>query len=190
MKRPVLPVLAVLASLAVPTFAMAQAKPKATAKPAAKATATPKKAAATPAPTSSEPATASAERELGAGAATLLVGKNQLKLEEVGGSIQTSSGFQIAALKFTDGKSRLQIDLMYTGTGVIEPGYLTNLFFVDAEGNYSAHKKGVSSCTVTLTMATPSSVEGIASCPKGMVDMKDKPAKALMDVKFKAEAKP
>lgn len=188
MKRPAL-VLALMASLALPASVLAQAKmvmpkPAATAKKKAPA------AKPTPVPVSSEPAVSSGEREVGSGVASLLVGKNQMKLEQVGGSIQTSSGFQIAALKFTDGKSRLQIELMYTGTGVVEPGYLTNLFFVDEAGNYSALKKGVSSCTVTLTQASPSSVEGIASCPKGMMDMKDKPAKALMDVKFKAEAKP
>lgn len=189
MKRLVLS--ASFAAFLVPAIAVAQAKPKATPKATPKPAAAAKKAATpAPVPTSSEPAVSSGERELGAGAASLLVGKNQMKLEQVGGSIQTSSGFQIAALKFTDGKNRLQIELMYTGTGVVEPGYLTNLFYVDEEGNYSAHKKGVSTCTVTLTQASPSSVEGIASCPKGMMDMKDKPAKALMDVKFKAEAKP
>ena len=135
----------------------------------------------TPAPAATGPAVTSGERKLTNGQASLKLGTKALKLSKVSGSIQTSSGMQIASLIFTDGKKgRLQIDFMYQQDGPVDPSLLTNLYAEDGS-SLSAWKKGIGSCTVTLAKATPNSVEGTASCPKGMLDKTDKPARPITE---------
>jgi hypothetical protein len=143
---------------------------------------------ATPVPSSTDASVSSGERKLGAGTASFKLGTKEIQLDKVAGSIQTSSGFQIASVAFTDGdKRRLQLDFMFLVPGPVEQGYITNIYAVE-DGATSAFKKGVGSCTLTLAKATPTMVEGTASCPKGMLDLANKPAKPITDVKFHAEA--
>ncbi len=161
-------------------------KAKSTPKPAAKTTrakATPKATPVKP----DEPVVSSGERALTKGEVTYKLGKEEVKLADVKGSIQASSGYQIATVAFTDGKKqRLQLDFMFVGTGPVDQ--LTSLYALDESGASSAYKKGVSTCTVTLDEATPTTIAGVASCPKGMLDLESKPAKPVIDVKFRAAA--
>lgn len=173
--------LALLAGVSSTAAATAK-KEKGKTKPAA-VKATPK-----PLPTDTGPAVTSGERSVAKGTAAYKLGDKSVKLGKASGSLQTSSGFQIAALKFTDGKQRLQLEFMYTGTGPVEDGYLTSFFAVDEKGTYHAWKKSVGTCQVTLEKATPTMVEGTASCPKGLLDEKDRPAKPVTEVKFQAHA--
>ncbi len=170
----------IAATLLVPSFALAATKPK--PKPAA---------TAKPAPKHDDgPSVSSAERPLADGAASFKFGKKDYELSKVGGSIQTSSGFQIASVKFegTKGFPKLQLDFMYTGTGPIDATYITNVFAIDEDKEVSAMKAHVSTCSIVLAKATANMVEGTATCPKGMFNA-DKPGRPITDVKFHAEAK-
>ena len=143
-----------------------------------------------PTPNPKEPAVTSGERTFTDGSATWKLGKREMKMSEVKGSIQSSSGFQIASVAFVnDKKERLQIDFMYLGTGPVEPQYITSIYAVDADGATTGYKKNVSTCQVVLEEATPTMVAGTASCPKGMLDQNAKPGKPITEVKFRAESK-
>lgn len=176
--------LAVLALL-LPATALAATA----AKPKAKATATPK-AAVTAKATPDEPAVTSGERPFSEGNVSFKLGKKDYSLKKVLGSIQTSSGMQIATVRFEGEKGfpKLQLDFMYTGTGQVDPSYITNIFAIDDDNSVSGMKAHVTPCQITLEKATPNMVEGTASCPKGMFNM-DKPGKPVTDVKFYAESK-
>lgn len=170
-----------------------KAKPaaKATAKPKATPKATVKKIAATPvpSPTPDVPAVMDGERKLGSGEASWTLGKAAMHVSEVEGAIQTTGEFKIAILTFPAGKKeKLQLEFMYTGPGPVNQGYLTKAFAVDEDGRYHAWKKGVGDCSVDLAKGTAFEVEGTMSCPKGLLDAEDKPAKPIVDVKFKAKA--
>ena len=139
-----------------------------------------------PSPTATAAVT-SGERRLVEGSASFRLGKQALTLKDVGGSLQTSSGFQIASLVFTgEKKQRLQIDFMYLAPGPLDPSMLTGLYASDEDGRISAFKKGIASCSINLAKATPDEVEGTASCPKGMLDLQDKPAKPITAIEFHA----
>ena len=199
----------ILARLALTAAAVAclaaapAATPRPTAKPAAKPVTkpavkpkaspkrTPVKVVATPvpSPTSDEPAVMDGERALATGEASWKLGKDAVKASQVQGTIQTSGGFKIATITFPNGKKeKLQIGFMYEGPGPVDQGYLTSVFAVDHDGRYHAWKKGVGDCQVNLAKATAFEVEGTMSCAKGLLDMEDKPAKPIVDVKFKAKA--
>lgn len=166
--------------------AKATAKPKATPKPAAtaKVVATP-----VPSPTPDVPSVMDGERKLGSGEASWTLGKDAKHVSEVEGVIQQTGEFKIAILTFPHGKKeKLQLEFMYTGPGPVNEGYITKAFAVDDDGRYHVWKKGVGDCQVELAKATAFEVEGTMSCPKGLLDMEDKPAKPIVDVKFKAKA--
>ena len=166
-----------------PATSPAKVAPKATPKPKATATAN---AVATP---DDEPAVMDGERKLAKGVATYKLGDRAMELSEVRGAIQTSGGFKIASLQFVGAKTeRLQIDVMFTAPGPVEQGYVTALYAIDEDGKVSAFKKGVGQCSVTLAKATAVAIEGTASCPKGMLDLQDRPAKPITEVKFSVEA--
>lgn len=167
---------------AVKVKTKATPKPKTT--PSVKVVATP-----VPSPTPDEPAVMDGERALATGEASWKLGKDAVKASEVSGTIQTSGGFKIATITFPNGKTeKLQIGFMYTGPGPVDQGYLTSVFAVDGDGRYHAWKKGVGDCTVSLAKATAFEVEGTMTCAKGLLDMENKPAKPIVDVKFKAKA--
>jgi len=194
-------ILAATAALSV-AAAPATPKPATTSKPAAKATAKPKttpkpKATATakvvmtpvPSPTPDLPAVMDGERKLGTGEASWTLGKDAKHVTGVEGAIQQTGEFKIAILTFPNGKKeKLQIEFMYTGPGPVNQGFLTKVFAVDEDGRYHAWKKGVGDCSVDLAKGTAFEVEGTMSCPKGLLDADDKPAKPILDVKFKAKA--
>jgi len=50
-------------------------------------------------------------------------------------------------------------------------------------GDVSTFRKGVSKCSITLTKASASEVEGTAECPS-LHDIDGKPATPLSNVKF------
>lgn len=172
---------------AAKTPAKAKATPKAAKTPAVKVVATP-----APSPTPDEPAVMDGERRLATGEATWKLGKEERRASAVQGTIQQSGGFKIAAIKFPTGKKeeRLKIEFMYEGPGPVNQGYLTTIFAVDENGRYHAFKKGVSDCNVNLAKATALEVQGTMSCPKGLLDEENKPAKPIVDVKFHAKADP
>jgi hypothetical protein len=55
-------------------------------------------------------------------------------------------------------------------------------------GSVSRYTKGKSKCTITLTKATPTEVEGTAECPL-LHDMSGEEAPPLSNVKFYATTK-
>ena len=175
--------LIVAALVLVPAASFAAAKPKAKATPKPAAT-------AKPSAHDDTPAVASPERPFSEGAASFKLGQRDYSLSKVQGSIQTSSGFQIASVRFEGNKGfpKLQLDFMYTGTGTVDPSYITNFFAIDDDKTVTAMKAHVTNCEITLEKATPSMIEGTASCPKGMFN-NEKPGKPVTDVKFHAESK-
>ena len=147
------------------------------------------KPASKPAAVNLAPSVASPERPLSDGAVSFKLGTKSLTLKTVGGSIQTSGPYQIASVKFSDGSSfpKLQLDFMYEGTGPVDQ--ITNVFAIDDGKQVSSFRAKVSTCAITLAKATPSLVEGTATCPKGMFN-DEKPGKPITDISFRAESKP
>ncbi|HVO31113.1 MAG TPA: hypothetical protein VMV18_10265 [bacterium] len=174
---------AIAAAVLATTLAASTATSLAASKARPKATATP--AVADPNET---PTTTSGERPITTGTAKCKLGAKALEFKKAGGSFQSSGGFQIASLKFEGGKGeRLQIDFMYQGTGTVTTDYIQHLYAIDEDKAISAMKPHVSTCTVTLAKASPTMVEGTASCPKGMLN-EDKPGRPITDIEFHAEA--
>lgn len=173
---------AILGALALPLAANGAAKSKAKAKPTPSAA----HAVATP---DANPVTVSEERPVTTGTATCKLGTKSLSFKKAAGSFQTSGGFQTASLKFEGEKGlpKMEIGFMYQGTGIVTADYIQHLFVIGEDKALSAMKPHVSTCTITLARATPSMVEGTATCPKGMLN-EDKPGRPITDIQFHAEA--
>lgn len=88
------------------------------------------------------------------------------------GGLQQVSGFTMATLVFRpDAKSKsdshLNMVLMYQGPGKVDldSAFSTSGISMFAGGDVARFTKGKSKCTITLTKATPTEVEGTAECP-------------------------
>lgn len=125
------------------------------------------------------------EHRVSKGEASWKLGRSAVRGAKAEGTIQTSNGFKIATLSFPAGrKEKLSVEFMFTGPGPVDPGYLTKVFAVDGAGRYHAWKKGVGECRLSLARASSLEIEGTLDCPRGLLDMEDRPAKPITEATF------
>ena len=105
------------------------------------------------------------------GQATVTFGGKDVALGAVEGGFQQMQGFTVATLVFKQGpkvgSTHLNLTLMYQGPGKVD---LASQFSMSglgmfADGDVARFTKGKSTCTITLTKATATDVEGTAECP-------------------------
>ena len=106
------------------------------------------------------------------GQATLQFDGRELAFKYVDGGFQQVQGFTLATLVFrpeiqANRKSHLNLTLMYQAPGKVDldAAFSTSGIALFMDGDVSQHFKGKSRCTITLTKATPTDVEGTADCP-------------------------
>jgi len=104
-------------------------------------------------------------------AAFKFAGKD-LAFNHVEGGLQQVEGFTLATLVFRPdlkGKwnTHLNLVLMYQAPGKVdlEAAFTMSGLSMFSDGDVSRFTKGKSKCTITLTRATPTEVEGTADCP-------------------------
>jgi hypothetical protein len=113
----------------------------------------------------------------------------------VEGGFQQTQGFTMATLVFkSEAKPKqnrhLNLTLMYQAPGKVDlegPFSLSGIGMFWG-GDVSWYTKGKSKCTITLTKATPTEVEGTADCPL-LHDNFGELGKPLTNVKFYATTK-
>lgn len=105
------------------------------------------------------------------GQATVTFGGKDLAFTAVEGGFQQMQGFTVATLVFKQapkaGSTHLNLTLMYQGPGKVDlasPFSMSGLGMF-ADGDVARYTKGKSTCTITLTRATATEVEGTAECP-------------------------
>jgi hypothetical protein len=106
------------------------------------------------------------------GQATFTFAGKALAFGAVEGGFQQMQGFTLATLVFRPAPkshedTHLNLTLMYQAPGKVD---LDGAFSVSgigmfADGDVSRFTKGKSTCTITLTKATATEVEGTADCP-------------------------
>jgi hypothetical protein len=105
------------------------------------------------------------------GQAIVIFGGEDLAFTAVEGSFQQMQGFTIATLVFKQGpkvgSTHLNLTLMYQGPGKVDLAsqFSTSGLGMFADGDVARYTKGKSTCTITLTKATATEVEGTAECP-------------------------
>ena len=106
------------------------------------------------------------------GQATLQFAGRELAFKYVDGGFQQVQGFTLATLVFrpevqANRKSHLNLTLMYQAPGKVDldAAFSMSGIALFMDGDVSQHSKGKSQCTITLTKATPTDVEGTAACP-------------------------
>ena len=129
------------------------------------------------------------------GQATATFGGKNLTFTHGEGGLQQVSGFTMATLVFRpDAKSKanthLNITLMYQAPGKVDldSRYSMSGIGMFMDGDVAAFTKGKSKCTITLTKATPTEVEGTAECPL-LHNIEGKVMPALTVQKFSATVK-
>lgn len=107
-----------------------------------------------------------------AGQAAATFGGKPLTFTYAEGGLQQVSGFTMATLVFKfDAKSKpdthLNITVMYQGPGKVDldSAFSTSGLSMFAGGDVARFTKRKSKCTITLTKASPTEVEGTADCP-------------------------
>jgi hypothetical protein len=129
------------------------------------------------------------------GRASSRFGSQELTFNFVEGGFQQMQGFTMATLIFKpEAKFRqsmhLNLTLMYQAPGRVDlegPFSLSGIsMFLD--GSASRFTKGKSKCTITLTKATPTEVEGTADCPL-LHDISGEEGTPLTAAKFHATTK-
>jgi hypothetical protein len=90
----------------------------------------------------------------------------------VEGGFQQMQGFTMATLVFrpdakSKGEPHLNITVMYQAPGKVDLDSAFSLSGIGmfADGDVAGFTKGKSKCTITLTKATPTELEGTAECP-------------------------
>jgi len=118
-----------------------------------------------------------------------------LTFKFVEGGFQQIQGFTMTTLIFrSEAKPKvnthLNVTLMYQAPGKLdlEGPFSMNGIGMFWDGSYSGYKKGKSKCTITLTKATPTEVEGTADCPL-LHDEMGEVGTPLTNVKFSATTK-
>ena len=106
------------------------------------------------------------------GQATARFGGKDLVFTYAEGGFQQMSGFTTATLVFkldakSKGEPHLNLTLTYQAPGKVD---LDSRFSMSGlgmfmDGDVARFTKGKSTCTITLTKATPTEVEGTAECP-------------------------
>jgi hypothetical protein len=129
------------------------------------------------------------------GHATFTFASRGLTYGFVEGGFQQMKGFTMTTLVFrTEVKPKvnahLNITLMYQAPGKVdlEGPYSVSGIAMFADGSVSRYTKGKSKCTITLTKATPTEVEGTADCPL-LHDASGEAGTPLTNVKFYATTK-
>jgi hypothetical protein len=129
------------------------------------------------------------------GQVSLKYGTQDLSFKFVEGGFQQMQSFTMATLVFKpEAKApralHLNISLMYQAPGKLDMDgqFSMNGVSMFQDGDVSRFTKGKSKCTITLTKATPTEVEGILDCPF-LHDISGKVAMPLSNVKFYATTK-
>ncbi len=105
------------------------------------------------------------------GQAAATFGGQALTFTHAEGGLQQVSGFTTATLVFRpDAKNKdkhLNIVVMYQGPGKVDldSAFSTSGISMFSGGDVARFTKRKSKCTITLTKATPTEVEGTAECP-------------------------
>jgi hypothetical protein len=122
-------------------------------------------------------------------------GSQDLTYNFVEGGFEQIQGFTMATLVFKPEvkfklNAHLNFTLMYQAPGKVdlEGPFSPSGIFMFWEGSVSRFTKGKSKCTITLTKATPTEVEGTADCPL-LHDMSGEVGTPLTSVKFYATTK-
>jgi hypothetical protein len=130
-----------------------------------------------------------------AGQAAATFGGQALTFTHAEGGLQQVSGFTMATLVFrpdAKGKSdkHLNIVVMYQGPGKVDldSAFSTSGISMFAGGDVARFTKRKSKCTITLTKATPTEVEGTAECPL-LHNVEGEVMPALTVQKFSATAR-
>jgi hypothetical protein len=129
------------------------------------------------------------------GNASFKFGSQALTCNFVEGGFQQMQGFTMATLVFKSEvkpkeNTHLNLTLMYQAPGKIdlEGAFSLSGLSMFWDGAVSRYTKGKSKCTITLTKATPTEVEGTADCPL-LHDMSGEAGTPLTNVKFYATTK-
>jgi hypothetical protein len=129
------------------------------------------------------------------GQASFKFGSQDLTLKFVEGGFNQVQSFTMTTLIFrSEAKPKvnthLNITLMYQAPGKLdlEGSFSMSGIGMFWDGSYSGYKKGKSKCTMTLTKATPTEVEGTAECPL-LHDETGEVGTPLTNVKFSATTK-
>lgn len=129
------------------------------------------------------------------GRASFRFGSQELTFNFVEGGFQQMQGFTTATLIFKpeaklSQSMHLNFTLVYQAPGKVDlegPFSLSGIsMFLD--GSASRFTKGKSKCTITLTKATPTEVEGTANCPL-LHDISGEEGTPLTAAKFHATTK-
>lgn len=129
------------------------------------------------------------------GRAAFKFGSQDLTYDFVEGGFQQIQGFTMATLIFKpEAKLKqsmhLNLTLMYQAPGKVDlqgPFSLSGISMF-GDGSVSRFTKGKSKCTITLTKATPTEVEGTADCPL-LHDISGEEAIPVTAAKFRATTK-
>jgi hypothetical protein len=106
------------------------------------------------------------------GQAAVRFADKDLAFAYVEGGFQQMQGFTMATLVFrpeakSKGDPHLNITVMYQAPGRVDldSAFSTSGIGMFHDGDVARFTKGKSKCTITLTKATPTEVEGTAECP-------------------------
>jgi len=129
------------------------------------------------------------------GHATFAFGSQVLTYNYVEGGFQQLQGFTTATLVFKPEvkfkpSAHLNLTLMYQAPGKVDLDGAFSLSGVSMfwDGSVNRFTKGKSNCTITLTKATPTEVEGTADCPL-LHEISGEVGTPLTKVKFSATTK-
>ena len=107
-----------------------------------------------------------------AGQATFKFGGKDLAFSAVEGGFQQMQGFTLATLVFkpdlkSTANTHLNLTLMYQAPGKVDLDSAFSMSGIGmfSDGDVSRFTKGKGTCTITLTRATATEVEGTAECP-------------------------
>jgi len=106
------------------------------------------------------------------GQATATYGGKAMTFTHAEGGLQQMSGFTTATLVFrpdakSKGEPHLNITVMYQGPGKVDLDSAFSMSGISmfVAGDVARFTKRKSTCTVTLTKATPTELEGAVDCP-------------------------
>jgi hypothetical protein len=129
------------------------------------------------------------------GHVTFKYGSQEFTYSFVEGGFQQIQGFTMVTLVFKSEikpkqNTHLNLVLMYQAPGKVdlEGQFSLSGISMFLDGDVSRFTKGKSKCTITLTKATPTEVEGTADCPM-LHDISGAAATPLANVKFFATTK-
>jgi hypothetical protein len=129
------------------------------------------------------------------GQATFTFAGKDLAFSAVEGGFQQVQGFTLATLIFkpapkSNEDTHLNLTLMYQAPGKIDLNAAFSMSGIGmfADGDVSRFTKGKSTCTITLTKATATALEGTAECPL-LHNIEREVMPPLSNVKFSATIK-